>query len=200
MRNEVFFGGAITPALGHHASAVRDLGGVGEGDVKSMLASARAISHQCRCGTQADQIGARRHQPGCVRPRGPGHRDCGIRAARLCRRKARETSPAPVRRREPAPRSGAASRRDAQQIADRRTAAPVDRERSLAAGRVQCGNQLLPRGMRRAHGACVEITLVPTPERRPIEWLAADPERVRARLWVLVFICDRGSAGFAPLP
>jgi hypothetical protein len=42
-RNEVFFGGAITPALGHHAGAVRDAGRVGERDVKSMLALARAI-------------------------------------------------------------------------------------------------------------------------------------------------------------
>src|SRR5690348_17079532 len=33
-RNDVFFSGAITSALGHHASAVRDARGVGEGDVK----------------------------------------------------------------------------------------------------------------------------------------------------------------------
>jgi hypothetical protein len=40
------------------------------------------------------------------------------------------------------------------QLADRRTAAPGDRERGLTAGRVQRGDQLLPRGVRRAHGEC----------------------------------------------
>ena len=57
-RNEVFFGGAITSALGHNARAVRDAGGVGEGDVKPMLALARAIADQCRRRPQANQIAA----------------------------------------------------------------------------------------------------------------------------------------------
>ena len=54
-RETGLFSGAITSALGHHASAVRDAGGVGECDVKSMLAFTRAIAHQCRRGTQANQ-------------------------------------------------------------------------------------------------------------------------------------------------
>ena len=66
--SEVFFSGAIAAALGHHARAVRDAGGVGECDVKSMLAFTRAIAHQCRRRAQANQIGARRRQPGGACP------------------------------------------------------------------------------------------------------------------------------------
>ena len=153
-RNEVFFGGAITSALGQHARAVRDAGGVGECDVKPMLASARAIAHQCRRRAEANQIGVRRHQPGCACPRAACHRDRGVGTACLCRCKAEK-------RRERLrvvgnlcldQQPGAAG--NTQQLADRATAAAGDRECSLAAGRVQCGDQLLPRSVRRAHGAC----------------------------------------------
>jgi len=129
-RNEVFFSGAITPALGHHASAVRDAGGVGECDVKSLLAFARAIAHQCRRRAEAHQIGAHpnasaRHQPGCACQYGSCHRDCGVGAARLCRRKAEKR-----RKRQRVvgnlrlyqqPRAAGNSK----QLADRPTAAPV---------------------------------------------------------------------------
>ena len=56
-RHEVFFSGAITSALGQHASAVRPggvgAGGIGKCDVKSMLASTRTIAHQCRRRAEA---------------------------------------------------------------------------------------------------------------------------------------------------
>jgi hypothetical protein len=153
-RNEVFFSGAIAPALGQYASAVRNAG-VGECDVKSMLASTRAVAHQCRRSTQPHQIGARRHQLGGARPCALCHCDCGVSAARLCRRKAEKRRERPFvvgnLRLDQQPRAA----RNTKQLADRSTAAPGDRERSLAAGRVQCGDQLLPRGVRRAHGVCV---------------------------------------------
>ncbi len=134
---------------------MRDAGGVGECDVKSMLAFTRAIAHQCRRRAEADQIGARRHQPGCASPYALCHRDCGVRAARLCRRKAEKRR---KRQRvvgnlrlDQQPRAAG----NTKQLTDRPAAAPGDRERSLAAGRVQSGDQLLPRSVRRAHGACV---------------------------------------------
>ncbi len=159
-RNEVFFGGAVASALGQRASAVRDAGGVGECDVKSMLASTRAIADQCRRGAKANQISAHsttaaRHQPGGARACALCHRDCGVGIARLCRCKAE------IRRKrlpvvgnlclDQQPRAAG----NTKQLADRATAAPGDRERRLAAGRVQCRDQLSPRGgVHRAHGVC----------------------------------------------
>ena len=152
-RNEVFFCGAITSALGQHASAVRDAGGVGECNVKSMLASTRAIADQCRRGAEANQIGARRRQLGCAGPCGSCHRDCGVGAAGLGRRKAEKRLKRQFvvgnLRLDQQPRAAG----NTKQFADRPTATPGDRECSLAAGRVQCGYQLSPRGVHRAHGA-----------------------------------------------
>ena len=153
-RNEVFFSGAIASALGQHARAVRDAGGVGERDVKPMLAFTRAIAHQCRRRAEADRIGARRHQPGCACPCASCHRDCGVGTARLCRCKAEKRRERQFvvgnLRLDQQPRAAG----NTKQLADRPTAAPGYRECSLAAGRVQCGDQLLPRSVRRAHGAC----------------------------------------------
>ena len=156
--------GAVDQGDDGGRAAVRDADGAGECDVKSMLALARTIADQRRRRPQANQIGANqigaplgfwRHQPGCACPRALCHRDCGVRAARLCRRKAEK---ALKRQRvvgnlrlDQQPRAAG----NTKQLADRPTAAPGDRERSLAAGPVQCGDQLLPRNVRRAHGACV---------------------------------------------
>ena len=153
-RNEVFFSGAITSALGQHAGAVRDAGRVGDCDVKPMLALARAIAHQCRRRAEADQIGVRRHQPGCVCANAACHRDGGVGTACLCRCKAekRRKRLRVVGNLRLDQQPGAAG--NTQQLADRPTAAPGDRECSLAAGRVQCGDQLVPRSVRRFHGVC----------------------------------------------
>ena len=50
---------------------------------------------------------------------------------------------------------------DTKQLADRPAAAAGDRERSLAAGPVQCGDQLLPRSVRRAHSVWSEAEKIP---------------------------------------
>ena len=156
-RDEVFLGGAIPPALGQHAGAVRDLGGVGEGDVKSMLAFARAVADQRRRGAQAHQVGAQfnasaRRQPGGARPCALRHRDRGVGAARLCRGRAEKRRKRPLvvgnLRLDQQPRAAG----NAKQLADRPAAAAGDRERGLAAGPVHCGDQLPPRGVQRVHG------------------------------------------------
>ena len=153
-RNEVFFSGAITSALGHDARAVRDAGRVGDRDVKSMLAFARAIAHQCSRRAEANRIGGRRHQPGRACPYALRHRDCGVGTGCLFRCKPEKCG---KRQRvvgnlrlDQQPRAAGHTK----QLADRPTTAAGDRERSLAAGGVQCGDQLLPRSVRRGHGAC----------------------------------------------
>ena len=135
-QNEVFLSGAIATALCQHASAVRGAGRIGECDVKSMLALARAIAHQCCRCAETDRIGARRHQRGRACPYALCHRDCGIGTACLCRYKAEKRCEG---QRvvgnlclDQQPRSAG----NTKQLADRPTAAPGDRECSLAAGRV----------------------------------------------------------------
>ena len=117
-------------------TAVRDSGSVGECDMKSMLASARAIADQCRRSAEANQIGASRHQPGCAGPCGSCHRDCGFRAARLCRCESekRRKRVRVIRNLRLDQEPGAA--RNTKQLAERPTAAPGDRECRLTAGRV----------------------------------------------------------------
>ena len=58
--------------------------------LKPMLAFARAIAHQRRRRTEANQIGARRHQRGCARPCALSHGGCGVGTACLRRCKAEE--------------------------------------------------------------------------------------------------------------
>ena len=153
-RNEVFFSGAITSSLGQDASAVRDARGVGEGDVKSMLASTRAIADQRRRGAKANQIGARRRQFGCAR--GPVRFVPSRLRCRSCRpgpAQSRETPQALVRRKEFAPRSDSREPPGTRSSSPTAPLPPSNRQCSLAARRVRCGDQLSPRGVHRAHGA-----------------------------------------------
>ena len=133
VRNEVFFGGAITSALGHHAGAVRDAGGGGACDVETMLALARTIAHQCRCRAEANQIAARRHQPRRACPNAACHRDCGIGTACLvwCKAEKRRKRCRVVGNLCLDQQPGSAG--NTQQLAHCSTAAAGDRKGSLAA-------------------------------------------------------------------
>ncbi len=82
-RNELFLAGAVASALGEDDGAMRDAGGAGGGDVKAVLAPARAVADEGRRRAEADQIGGRGHQPRGAGPDGLCHRGGGVGAARL---------------------------------------------------------------------------------------------------------------------
>ena len=131
------------------------------GDVKPVLALARAIADQRGRRAKPDHIGLSRHQPGCPRPGPMRHRDGGVGTRCLRRRKTQE-----IRQclrvvgdlrldQQPGPAG------HAQQFANRAAAATGNRQSGLTPGRMERGDQSLPRGLHRVHRRAYAVCRCP---------------------------------------